>query len=451
MPTARCTSPKRVAETASRSRDHFKPTRLAADDHLMNRLRTIWRILAVATATVLFGSSMTHAVPAEDDLPTLDVLTEALESLRSGDIDRYELVEAEITTGDFWLPTMARTALADRDEDRLVLVWLALETDDVGLILLAMDTIAAERDAVLFGTVGDPESGFNVRRADEDNVAMRQILGRRGIAVPPTVEKVMALNQPGEGRRPPRPALFDDAIAEFAAIVASMDVADGAAQGQPTPDAGSDFDALSGPRDGDGGTASDRDAGGLSAMAILLLVFGVVGLGSLSWTLLRTRRHDEMADLAFTDSLTGLNNRRRFDTDVDALGKEGDQPTAMLMIDVDHFKSFNDTYGHSVGDQVLQLVAGSLSKNVRRHDIAYRYGGEEFCVLLPEANEQDALATGERLRSAVHDIELPVPGTISVSVGVSIGPAVELDDTIERADAALFTAKDSGRNCVVLG
>lgn len=407
----------------------------------MKRFRMIGRSLAIAVATVVLGTSTAHAVPAADDAATLDLLTEAIEALRAGDSNVYELAAEELASGGYWLPTMARTALADQDEDRLNLVWLALEGDDLDLLRQAMDTLAAERDAFLFGTVGDPESGRAVRRSDEENVAMLQILERRGIVVSESVATLMDLNRPGEGVRPPRPAVFDEAIGEIAAQVAN----NGILQIEPDTSA----NQVGGTDDGSQTPAASDDS--LSLTMLLLLAVGAAGVASLAWTLRRRRKHEEMADLAFTDSLTGLNNRRRFDTDIEAMAKQGGQPTAMLMIDVDHFKSFNDTYGHSVGDQVLQLVANELSHNVRQHDVAYRYGGEEFCVLLPNANERDALATGERLRSAIVAIELPVSASVTVSVGVSIGPAIELEDTIERADAALFTAKDEGRNRVTLG
>lgn len=407
----------------------------------MNRFCSIWRSLAISLAAILLGTSTAHATPAADDSATLDLLTEAIEALRAGDTDAYEVAAQDLTTGDYWLPTLARVALADQDEDRLNIVWLALEANDLDLLRHTMDTLAAERDALLYGTVGDPESGRAVRRSDEDNVAMLQVLNRRGIALPDSVEALIDLNRRGEGARPARPAMFDEAIGELAALVANNGIAPADAITPPSQTGGAE----------PGSPTPAENDGGITLTMILLLTFGVVGLASLAWTFRRGRRHEEMADFAFTDSLTGLNNRRRFDTDIEAMSKQGDQPTAMLMIDVDHFKSFNDAYGHTIGDRVLQIVANELSHNVRQQDVAYRYGGEEFCVLLPNTNEQAAVATGERLRTAIHAVELPVAASVTVSIGISIGPAVELNDTIERADTALFTAKDDGRNRVTLG
>lgn len=154
--------------------------------------------------------------------------------------------------------------------------------------------------------------------------------------------------------------------------------------------------------------------------------------------------------LASTDSLTGLNNRRCFDVDVDDRQRRGDGPTAMLMIDVDHFKSFNDTHGHSVGDDVLRRVSDSIRAQIRRNDVAYRYGGEEFAVLLPNAGEEVAAAVAERIRAATAAAELPVRGRVTVSVGVATGPSDAINATIDDADAALYRAKDAGRNRVAV-
>ncbi len=123
---------------------------------------------------------------------------------------------------------------------------------------------------------------------------------------------------------------------------------------------------------------------------------------------------------------------------------------AVLMIDVDHFKQFNDRYGHTMGDEVLRLVGATLSRHFRKTDVPYRYGGEEFCVLLPETNEAEAMFAGERIRAAVETIDLPVEAHITVSIGVSIGPASMISDTLERADGALYAAKEAGRNRVAL-
>ena len=178
----------------------------------------------------------------------------------------------------------------------------------------------------------------------------------------------------------------------------------------------------------------------------IALVSMVIGIGAA----LRGRRHDKLADFAFTDSLTGLRNRRRMDADVAEQAALATRPTATLMIDVDHFKQFNDSYGHTMGDEVLRMVGSTLAQHFRKTDVPYRYGGEEFCVLLPETTEAEAMLAGERIRAAVEAIDLPVDEHITVSIGVSIGPASQISDTLERADGALYAAKEGGRNRVAL-
>ncbi len=189
-----------------------------------------------------------------------------------------------------------------------------------------------------------------------------------------------------------------------------------------------------------------------SSNLLIIITLGVavvsmlIGVGAV----LRGRRHDKLADFAFTDGLTGLRNRRRMDADVAEQQEISSRPTAALMIDVDHFKQFNDTYGHATGDEVLRLVGATLSRHFRKTDVPYRYGGEEFCVLLPETTESEAMFAGERIRAAVEAIELPVDQHITVSIGVSIGPASMISNTLERADGALYAAKEAGRNRVAL-
>lgn len=159
--------------------------------------------------------------------------------------------------------------------------------------------------------------------------------------------------------------------------------------------------------------------------------------------------HGSAAALADIEPLTGLNNRRCLDRDLAAIAE--DEQMSYVMIDVDHFKNFNDVNGHSAGDEALRLVAGALEASVRADDRVYRYGGEEFCILLPKATAEEALTVAERARAAVEATDIPggenqPSGRVTISVGVaSAGPAAEL---VERADAALFQAKRTGRNQV---
>ena len=150
--------------------------------------------------------------------------------------------------------------------------------------------------------------------------------------------------------------------------------------------------------------------------------------------------------LAMDDPLTGLGNRRRLDRDLE--GVDPSAPTAFLMIDVDHFKEFNDAFGHPAGDELLRLVGAAISTSLRTGDVAYRFGGEEFSVLLPGTDASTATVVAERIRAAVAAVAPPV-GTraVTVSVGVSAtGTAVGLTSLVGEADRALYSAKRSGRD-----
>ena len=161
---------------------------------------------------------------------------------------------------------------------------------------------------------------------------------------------------------------------------------------------------------------------------------------------------------SLTDELTTLSNRKHFDHTIERMvtdASETGEPLSLLLTDIDHFKKFNDTYGHQTGDQVLRLVALAVKQNVKGHDIACRYGGEEFAVLLPHTSVRQAITVAEHIRRAVLSKELVKRSTgenlgrITISIGVS---SYQKNDTaqsmIARADAALYAAKGAGRNLV---
>jgi diguanylate cyclase len=162
---------------------------------------------------------------------------------------------------------------------------------------------------------------------------------------------------------------------------------------------------------------------------------------------------------SLTDPLTGLGNRKYFDRAVEdavALAIKEGCPLSLLMFDIDHFKSFNDNYGHLTGDQVLRLVAMSLKQTIKGQDITARYGGEEFAVVLPNTGMRQALTVADHIRRAVMAKELKkkstgeILGRVTISVGVSIlRPGDTTDSLIERADACLYAAKRNGRNRVI--
>jgi diguanylate cyclase len=161
---------------------------------------------------------------------------------------------------------------------------------------------------------------------------------------------------------------------------------------------------------------------------------------------------------ARTDMLTGLPNRRAFDEflrKTQTAAMETGEPFCTLLIDVDHFKRFNDDFGHEVGDQVLKLMSKMLTERLREGDLPARYGGEELVVVLPGADLAVALEVGERIRRSVSDGQIirrstgeKLPG-ITVSIGVAQFRGGEpLDDLIDRCDRALYLAKKTGRNRV---
>jgi diguanylate cyclase len=159
------------------------------------------------------------------------------------------------------------------------------------------------------------------------------------------------------------------------------------------------------------------------------------------------------------DTLTGLANRKAFDLELAAaIAESRDSATALtlLMCDIDHFKRFNDTWGHQTGDQVLRLVAGCLSENVKGRDTAARYGGEEFVVILRQTTLDGATKLADQIRGKVENKKLvkrstgDILGTITISVGVAEWhPGDAPDALVQRADCALYRAKNTGRNRVV--
>jgi diguanylate cyclase (GGDEF)-like protein len=168
--------------------------------------------------------------------------------------------------------------------------------------------------------------------------------------------------------------------------------------------------------------------------------------------------NEQLARLSMTDSLTGLANRRRFDEQLHAAWAQADtegRPLSLLMVDVDHFKLYNDRYGHVSGDDCLARVAGALAAQVRWTDLLARYGGEEFAVVLPESGKADAAVLGERLCAAVAALELPHErsdhGRVTISVGMASlrpAPGGRPEELVEAADASLYEAKRAGRNRV---
>ena len=187
------------------------------------------------------------------------------------------------------------------------------------------------------------------------------------------------------------------------------------------------------------GIATATEAAAFGVIGALLLA---AGQGSLTWA-------------TFTDSLTGALNRRAFleaGEDVFRRSVRYRHPLSVLAIDVDHFKRINDTFGHPIGDEVLIDLVSRIGENLRETDVFGRFGGEEFVVLLSEADEQRAIEVADRLLSVIRAADrvsmegTPVRYTISIGIASAGEGGLGLNDVIHAADRALYNAKNAGRD-----
>lgn len=166
--------------------------------------------------------------------------------------------------------------------------------------------------------------------------------------------------------------------------------------------------------------------------------------------------HDEIYRLTTVDGLTQVHNRRYFDEAIErelSRCRRYGRALSLLLIDVDHFKRINDTFGHLAGDAVLKEVASAIQKRIRKEDLLSRYGGEEFAVLTPEIDHKGALSMGEKVRKVIEKHEFSFDGEV-IPVTISCGVATlgkkgdEAVALVQRADEKLYEAKESGRNKV---
>ena len=182
-----------------------------------------------------------------------------------------------------------------------------------------------------------------------------------------------------------------------------------------------------------------------------------------SITIERANVYSEILKNATMDALTGLNNRRQFEVRLKeeySSANRQNTPLCAIMIDIDFFKKFNDTYGHAIGDTVLRTTANVIKEQLREYDIPSRYGGEEFCILLPQTNIDEAKIVAERLRTSVENKKIEIQTNKNeqikhISVTISVGLAQldikdMADDLYMKADRALYEAKEQGRNRVVV-
>jgi len=191
-------------------------------------------------------------------------------------------------------------------------------------------------------------------------------------------------------------------------------------------------------------------------LAIFVFLMVMITLGSLGFILMIKERADrEIRKLALTDPLTGMLNRRAFMDHAEqelAFAQRNRLPLSVIMLDVDHFKAINDKHGHLVGDLVLINLVRQLARRLRAQDIIGRYGGEEFCILLPGTGDAGAHAAAESLRQVIESTTLAEDISVTVSLGLSVyAPSPEHRDIdfsalIEDADRALYQAKREGRN-----
>ncbi|NMP27648.1 GGDEF domain-containing protein [Rahnella sp. SAP-1] len=164
---------------------------------------------------------------------------------------------------------------------------------------------------------------------------------------------------------------------------------------------------------------------------------------------------EKFSDLSMIDPLSGLYNRRGLQNKLQAIFSQGNSSNYVMLLDIDHFKAYNDNYGHSMGDQALVRVATAIRDAVRSRDIVVRYGGEEFLVLMANVNQEYAMHMAERIQRRVEGLEIPhhfntdVSTHVTLSAGVALLHNTDFEAAVTSADSALYRAKSIGRNNIV--
>jgi diguanylate cyclase (GGDEF)-like protein len=171
------------------------------------------------------------------------------------------------------------------------------------------------------------------------------------------------------------------------------------------------------------------------------------------------QKNDVLSAIALADSLTQINNRRALDLDLPRqtqIARNQNNPLSLIILDVDFFKKVNDTYGHLIGDRVLQLLSARLRNNLRLQDTPFRYGGEEFVIILPNTTGEEALLVAHRLNRIINQEPFTINNQVTINVTISLGVASLGDEDdqdgismLNRADKSLLQAKTTGRNRVI--
>ncbi|ENZ7729437.1 GGDEF domain-containing protein [Klebsiella aerogenes] len=168
------------------------------------------------------------------------------------------------------------------------------------------------------------------------------------------------------------------------------------------------------------------------------------------------QERNTLNDLSMLDPLTGLYNRRGLQNRMDNILAVDTCEHFILLLDIDHFKAYNDNYGHMMGDQALIQVSAAIRNSVRSRDIVARFGGEEFMVVLTSSSAESAFQTAERIRQRVYDLKIAhrfnesVATHVTISIGMTPLVSGDIDSAIKRADSALYEAKNQGRNIILV-
>lgn len=290
-----------------------------------------------------------------------------------------------------------------------------------GLATDAARLLAEERDLILAAD-GDTSGRVWEQLTAVDASGADTLIGleRLGVDLSPSIRAALGAGAVAEAELLDV-SVYDTAIAGLGRIATTPGAALPAPAPAPADDPGTDLLLV-----------------GIGALVLLGFAVRSAAAGS----------DDDLAAMAWSDGVTGVANRRRLDHDLALGGDPALGPTSVIMVDVDHFQAVSDTFGERAGDDVLREVTHVLSANVREQDVVYRYGGEEFCVLLVGASAGDALTIADRVVDAVHAIELPDGNHVTVSVGVAAGEPETVIDTLAVADRALLEAKTCGRDRV---